>query len=388
MGDSDSCVLVLGSTGTGKSTLISFCTGEAVNVSGGTNECTLDIKAYTDRALEGSPFWIDSVGFDGTDTERSDEEAFQYVLKFLQDNNISNLIGILWTVNPDNRESARLQEQARLINKFKERTIWQNVIIVVKKSTGEPDRDAAGAIAAASRNDGESMKVLGYSLVEELDDNAKEFWLRQSKEDRNKMGIMTREEARSLIFETMETLPPKLKVVFKNSKCYDCGVVSDRRLFPLSCHTSKETVHPQSNVPFHRGTQTNQHPSANVATRHTGSVQYRKERTGGNRVTGRRYKEVPYMSCCGNDPAHGGCQVYHPCCNQPQGTVGCKTVFTCCGSEVSAGNPGCARRFPCCQREENSPGCRDQCVYCKEIWGQFDITKGCIGREHKNIGDF
>ena len=96
---------------------------------------------------------------------------------------------------------------------------------------------------------------------------------------------------------------------------------------------TKETVHPQSTVPFHRGTQTNQHPTLNVATRHTGQVHYWKANRNGNRVTGRRYNAVPYMSCCHNDPSHGGCQVFHPCCNQPQGAVGCRTVFTCCGSE-------------------------------------------------------
>ena len=75
MGESDSCVLVLGSTGTGKSTLIGFCTGEKVDVSAGTSECTLNITAYKEKG-EG-PYWIDSIGFDGTNSERSDEEAFQ-----------------------------------------------------------------------------------------------------------------------------------------------------------------------------------------------------------------------------------------------------------------------------------------------------------------------
>jgi len=122
--------------------------------------------------------------------------------------------------------------------------------------------------------------------------------------------------------------------VFCNSKCIDCGVVSDHRLFPLACHIKIEGVHPLTAVPVHRGSAPRIHTVSSVATRHTGGVAYRRGTTGRNsRVTGRKYKEIPYMVCCNNDPSHGGCQVYHPCCLQPQGTPGCKNIYTCCGGE-------------------------------------------------------
>jgi energy-coupling factor transporter ATP-binding protein EcfA2 len=151
MSGNTSCILVVGSTGTGKSTLIGLCTGVPVNTSGGTSECTLDIKEFREKDNEAGPVWIDSVGFDGTDSKRSDEEAFQYILKFLQDKKISHVVGIIWTVNPDDREAAKLQEQAKLINKFKEGVVWNNVIIAVKKTRGNARRDGAGALAAAGR---------------------------------------------------------------------------------------------------------------------------------------------------------------------------------------------------------------------------------------------
>ena len=151
MSGNTSCILVVGSTGTGKSTLIGHCTGPLVNTSGGTSECTLDIQAFNVKGNESGPVWIDSVGFDGTDCSRSDEEAFQYILRFLQENNISHVVGIIWTVNPDEREAAKLQEQAKLINKFQEGTVWNNVVLVVKKSRGNARKDGAGALAAAKR---------------------------------------------------------------------------------------------------------------------------------------------------------------------------------------------------------------------------------------------
>ena len=100
------------------------------------------------------------------------------------------------------------------------------------------------------------------------------------------------------------------------------------------CHSLKEVVHPQANVPFHRGMESLIHPAQGVANRHTGAVGKRTVRCGGHKITGnRKYREVPFMTCCNADPTHPGCQVYHPCCQQPQGAQGCKTVFSCCGVE-------------------------------------------------------
>jgi len=123
--------------------------------------------------------------------------------------------------------------------------------------------------------------------------------------------------------------------VFCNSKCADCGVVSDPRLLPLACHTAVERVHPQAPLPVHRGATALTHPVTGIATRHTRQVETRKVRKGGNRVTRRTYNYVPHYYCCGRDVEQNppGCQAYHPCCEQPQGAQGCKNIFTCCGVE-------------------------------------------------------
>ena len=146
-----SCIIVVGSTGTGKSTLIGLCTGSTVATSCGTDECTMDIQAFKERGNEDGPVWVDSVGFDGTDSSRSDEEAFQYILRFLQEQRISHVVGVIWTVNPDVRMTAKLQEQAKRINMLKEGSVWDNVIIAVKKTRGNARSDGAGALEAAGR---------------------------------------------------------------------------------------------------------------------------------------------------------------------------------------------------------------------------------------------
>ena len=54
-------------------------------------------------------------------------------------------------MNPDVRMTARLQEQAKRINMFKEGSVWDNVIIAVKKTRGNARNDGAGALEAAGR---------------------------------------------------------------------------------------------------------------------------------------------------------------------------------------------------------------------------------------------
>ena len=107
------------------------------------------------------------------------------------------------------------------------------------------------------------------------------------------------------------------------------------------CHVLKEEVHPQANVPFHQGMESLNHPAQGVANRHTGAVAYNRQgKWDGDlgKIFGiKKYKEVPYMTCCNADPSHPGCQVYHPCCQQPQGAQGCKNVFSCCGTEGEDG---------------------------------------------------
>ena len=91
--------------------------------------------------------------------------------------------------------------------------------------------------------------------------------------------------------------------------------MGDPRLFPLSCHTTREAVHPAAAVPEHRGSTTLIHPAA-MARRHTEGVDFFTPlKAIFSRVSG-----PAFMPCCWNNPNHPGCQLYYPCCNQIQGT--------------------------------------------------------------------
>ena len=60
-----------------------------------------------------------------------DIEIFQSILQFLNRHNLTKLKAVLWTVHPGTiRQDATLNKQAKLINQFADRDIWNNVIII------------------------------------------------------------------------------------------------------------------------------------------------------------------------------------------------------------------------------------------------------------------
>ena len=53
---------------------------------------------------------------------------------------------------------------------------------------------------------------MGYTLLEQLEGNEKEFWEKQTSEDRMNMDIRTRGEAKILIKDNLQSLPPSFQV--------------------------------------------------------------------------------------------------------------------------------------------------------------------------------
>ena len=107
----DQCILVIGTTGTGKSSTISKCTGQSVEVSDRADSVTRKCQIFADLKKPSRPVWIDTVGYDDT-TRLDDEESFKRVLKFIQEENLLKIKAIIWTILPQERKDARLQVSA------------------------------------------------------------------------------------------------------------------------------------------------------------------------------------------------------------------------------------------------------------------------------------
>ena len=171
-GTDNCCVLVVGSTGTGKSSTITKLTGQDVKASSSirrvTQKCTLYRPAYHSKSNifeERNLFFVDTVGWE--DANVDDEDTFKDILKFIDANNIINIRAVIWTVSPNVRQDALLNRQAALINKFGDKEIWNRVIISCKQSAN-PDTDTRGALAAALDYDPRSsIQVVGYRFLDD-----------------------------------------------------------------------------------------------------------------------------------------------------------------------------------------------------------------------------
>ena len=168
--DTDQCVLVIGTTGTGKSSTISKCTGQDVLVSSQSNSVTRKCQIFPDLSNSCQPVWIDTVGYD--DTSRiDDEESFKNVLKFIQKEKLLKIKAIIWTILPQERKDARLQRQAEFINRFREQEIWRNVIIVAKQpGSFSLEKACQGAEESAKMFSPEGVRTfqkLGFTYLDD-----------------------------------------------------------------------------------------------------------------------------------------------------------------------------------------------------------------------------
>jgi GTPase Era involved in 16S rRNA processing len=106
------CVVLVGTTGTGKTTCLNLYTGQALPTGDSPQSVTRETVAVTDlRHGSAAPRWVDNPGW--SDTEgNSDANAFKDSLRHLQDNGLSLVKAVLWFVMPTPRMDAMLQQQA------------------------------------------------------------------------------------------------------------------------------------------------------------------------------------------------------------------------------------------------------------------------------------
>ena len=80
-------------------------------------------------------------------------------------NDIFLVKAIIWNVHPNVRCDAVLTSQAKLIDKFAPKDVWNNVIVIAKQSMC-PEDDGRGALAAALEHHlGANVQLIGYRYV-------------------------------------------------------------------------------------------------------------------------------------------------------------------------------------------------------------------------------
>ncbi len=274
---STECIIVVGTTGTGKSSTIAKYTGQSgVRVSSRpesqTRHCEV-FRSARDDAADSQPVWIDTVGYD--DTNRlSDQSSFQEVLRFVDDHELRDVRAIVWTVMPQERRDARLQKQAEFINQFREGEVWNNVVIVAKQPGGyNVDLACQGALEAAKAHAWENTKVrtIGFTYLDESIPSAVNETLRGlDPEARRKMLLVDDDDVYEALRKEIESIERPIQIIFRDSQCLDCGVVGDRRLLPRYCHFELTLVHPKPVAVAYHPEERERHHSLDLESFHPG----------------------------------------------------------------------------------------------------------------------
>ena len=230
-----SCILTVGSTGTGKTSTINIFTGAKEEVGDSVFSKTCVTKTVEDKKHTGGVPWVDNPGWADTGG-KSDNLVFKGLLRHLVENNIQSVVAVVWCVTPNARMDMTLQTQAKLIDMLTKDgdkgKIWANVIILSKGTLKKTAKeDCIGAEMAAREICKTASPIsLGYKFAEE--DDLEDL----STDVRKKRRLLTEPEILEQLEQEISKLPEPVQVVFSNKKCKDCGQTGDPRLMDDWCH--------------------------------------------------------------------------------------------------------------------------------------------------------
>ena len=94
----ESCVLLFGDTGLGKSTLLNLVTGHSIQTGDGANGTTDVNKIYDDLSHPERPKWMDTVGLNEARYNEDPFDVYQTYLKMLKVENINCIHAVIWAI--------------------------------------------------------------------------------------------------------------------------------------------------------------------------------------------------------------------------------------------------------------------------------------------------
>ena len=258
--------------------------------------------------------------------------------------------------------------------------IWGNVLVVAKQSLS-PSVDCQGALEAASRFTTLPVRHTGYRFLSDPTISAEQRDKFLDLGTRQLFNVRTDQEVAALLRAELARLGPPVQVVFRASRCRDCGAEGDPRLLPPHCHLEEQLVHGGGVEQHHPGEQEAFHPSSHSLQEHPGRL---RKKWFSNLLCGTWRR--PRYSCCRRRRGKEGCRRRWACCRRDwrEGSPwGCQTRFTCCQAATSCAGAGCRPRYSCCGAAVTAAGCARVCRKCGLPWAT--PAQGCFRKAH-NVG--
>ena len=240
----DSCILVFGDTGTGKSTLLNLFTGNQAHTGRLPNGTTDENRIYEDKIHEKYPKWMDTIGLNDAKNEMDKSELYQSYLRMLKDNNVNSVHAVIWTMLPDMKYKYEHRRQALYIQALFDTiddqgnrsriNVWKNVILLCKGIFDEEDfqgaksaiTDILGDNAVTSNN----IECINMEAFAKIDKTRLDFNCQQAISTKNRLN------------EVLGNMKTPLYLNFKPMICLDCGQKGDPRLMEYWCHLEKEKL--------------------------------------------------------------------------------------------------------------------------------------------------
>jgi len=362
----DECIIMVGTTGTGKTTTMNIYTGNDLPTGVCAQSITEETVAVKDKIHPDGPKWIDTPGW--ADTEgRSDQMLFKQLLKHLQSNKIYKVKAVMWCVMPTPRMDAILQAQAEFIDMFTmddEKTakiesglIWPNVVIVCKgKLDADLEDDVSGAMMAAKKKNIHAKPLAcrwefaSPEIISGVPAQLRKDTLR----------MLTPDEVREEIEEVFKKLPPCVQVVFASKKCLACGQEGDPRLMEDKCHR-------------------------NIKKGHKGKLQQRFTKLQAASAMGVSGASTIVLGSAAAAAAAPAVLIALPFVIGPGMLVGGHRFLNAPKDDPPpfGGLKITDMRWDCCNMPElKEGGCTDLCDYCDGLWGS---SPPCLMIRHPDI---
>eukprot|EP00484_Ammonia_sp_Unknown_P029297 CAMPEP_0197030292 /NCGR_PEP_ID=MMETSP1384-20130603/9551_1 /TAXON_ID=29189 /ORGANISM="Ammonia sp." /LENGTH=642 /DNA_ID=CAMNT_0042459609 /DNA_START=127 /DNA_END=2055 /DNA_ORIENTATION=+ len=420
-------IVAVGTTGTGKSSIVQLFCGDNVGVSHDTKSATKQAELFDevgDEAMSNRK-WMDTQGTDDSDMDDTDEKILKKIFKKLWLKKI-HFITVLWLISGDfDRQKGEYLRQAQFIASLQtdasQTNIWKSVLMIQKMGTLQPKWNKIRGIIDSAKNHGakmvwmdeESVKdhIVGFKCIELItlkgDDPMYEALVEQEtpKETMVKLGYVTQEEMKVIISERLKNLDCFM-LEYQDKICEKCSLRGDPRYLYYKCHHLPIPNHPKSIIPFHPQELQDFHPTdthiihpGEVEHIHTQALeQYHPESIiemevddTDNPIFDHPGEYVTIISgnlCCTKETQKWNC-----CQKEAKYAKGCrkqfppKTVkrYPCCKREKDAEKDeeekgcdesfhgGCKQRYMCCQKPDGS----DPCVSKYKCCDQPPNSDGC-----------
>ena len=240
----NSCVVILGDTGLGKSTIVNLCTGNNATC-GSTAEAVTRVNTVYDDILHGPKFpkWMDTIGLNDASKENSSFLILQKFLDALKNESITEVCAIIWAITPSMRETKDFDDQASQIeaifkniyitddDKSHNRVdIWKNVILLCEKSFKDKKSFQGAKAAIKAKTASECVDDIPCIQMADFRDDDGQVNLESTE------AVRTRDK----ILESIKDISTPISLNFKIMVCLDCGQVNDPRLMLLYCHWKPE----------------------------------------------------------------------------------------------------------------------------------------------------